>query len=127
MESIKLNQDLKNLKGEPMNASQDCCVQKPDGSLTVDKNGSYVVLSVPTPDKKLDLRKVCINALITDTTDEPITADEKYEKYKLFRRFHEAKDKIELESGDIERVKKYIGKYWPTLVMGQAYDMLQGK
>ena len=127
MESIQLNQDLKDLDGEPMNASRDCCVQKSNGDLTTDKVGNYVILRVPTPDDKLDLRKVCINALITDRKDEHITADEKYAKYKLFRKFHEAKDNIELESGDIESVKKYIGQYWPTLIMGQAYDMLEGK
>lgn len=124
---IKLNQEFKDKDGKVMNAEKECCILKPDGSLAKTSDGNYVIKIIPTPDEKVILKRICINALISEYTDEVITPDEKYEKYLLFQKFHEAKNKIELETDEIVLVKKWIGKGFGTLMMGQAWNMLEGK
>ncbi len=79
---------------------------------------------VPTPNKKLELKEICIQSLLSNIPDDQT---DKYKKYKLFKKFHEANNKIDLESEEITLVKELIGKVYGTLVMGQAYDMLEGK
>ena len=120
---IKLNKDFIGLDGKVMNSEKECCILKPDGTIA-ESNGSVVTTTVPTPDKKLELKKVCINALLANIPDDQT---DKYEKYKLFQKFHKANSKIELESGEITMLKELIKKFHETLIMGQAYDMLEGK
>jgi hypothetical protein len=123
---IKLTKDFLNLEGKVMNDEKECCILKPDGSLA-QANGAYITQIVPTPDNKLELKKVCINSLLQDSKEDAANPDEKYEKYKLFQKFHTANGEIELEAKEVEMVKKYIGKLYSTYIMGQAYDMLEGK
>ena len=68
-----------------------------------------------------------INALLAEFPNEQVEPDEKYKKYLLFQKFHNANGTIDLESEEVSLVKSRIGKAYGTLVMGQAYDMLEGK
>lgn len=126
MAEIKLTGDFLNIEGKVMNRSRECCIQKANGELAM-INGQLATVLVPTPDDILSLKKVCINALLAELPQEQVDPTEKYDKYKIFQKLHKADKKIELDSKELELVKKWIGKYWETLVMGQAYDMLEGK
>ena len=120
---IKLDKDFLDIEGKVLNAEKECCIQKTDGTLA-EKDGNLIVVSVPTPDKKFRLKEVCIKSLLAEVKDD--TTD-KYEKYKLFKKFHEANKEIDIDSGEIELVKGLIKKCYGTLVFGQAYEMLEGK
>lgn len=124
---IKLNKDFTDIDGKVMNAERECCVILDSGKFAHNSDGSLLTRSVPTPDEILTLKKVCVQALLADFAQEQIPSDEKYEKYKVFEKFHNANGKIELDAKEVVLVKKWVGKSWGTLVMGQAYDMLEDK
>ena len=123
MGAIRLDQDFLDIDGKVINSEKECCIQKANGALA-ESNGRLVTVMVPTPDKKIELKDVCIQSLLTEIPDD--TTD-KYEKYKLFQKFHKANGKINLESQEITMVKELIGKCYGTLIVGQAWDMLEGK
>ena len=123
MSSIKLDKEFLDTEDNVLNAEKECCIQKANGDLA-EVNGVLVTVMVPTPDRKIDLKTVCIQSLLTDI---PNDETDKYEKYKLFQKFHKANGKIELDSKEIELVKGQIKKCYGILIFGQAFDMLEGK
>ena len=124
MGAIKFDQDFKDLEGNVLNAEKECCIQKTNGELAM-SGGKLVTTMVPTPDKKLELKQVCIQALLTDKPDD--TPEFKAEKFILFQKFHNANGKIELTSEETTLVKNQIAKAYSTFIMGQAHAMLEGK
>jgi len=73
----------------------------------------------------MTLGDVCINSLLA-----PIQGDDekkKWRKYELFRNVRDAKGEIELKAEEIVLIKECIGKLQSTLVMGQCWDLLEGK
>lgn len=75
--------------------------------------------------KDLTLRDVCIDSLLIPNQDDK--EKEKWEKYELFKKVREAKIEVDLKAEEIVLIKKAIGKSKPQLVMGQAFEMLEGK
>lgn len=75
--------------------------------------------------KTLTMRDVCINSLLTpvQTDDEKI----KWEKYEIFKKLRDAKDEVELKLEELNVVKKAVGKIQSQLLMGQVWEMLEGK
>ena len=123
MSKIRLDKDFLDIEGNVFNAERECCIQKSNGELA-ESNGVLVTVMVPTPDQKIDLETVCIQSLIAEI---PNDETDKYEKYKLLQKFQKANGKIEIESSEIELVKGLIKKLYGTLIVGQAFDMLEGK
>ena len=121
---IKLDKDFLDLKGKVLYGHKECCIQKPDGKLAK-SDGVLVLIKVPTPKDKLELKKVCITSLLKDFDND--TPEFKTEKYLLFQKFHKASGKIDLEAKDVVLVKNQIARVYSTFVMGQAFDMLEGK
>ena len=124
MSKIKFNQDFKDLEGEVLYGKKECCVQNAKGEL-IKENGNLLIAIIPTPEDKLELKQVCIKALLTDAQDD--TPDHKAKKYILFQKFQNSNGEIELSSEETTLVKDQIAKTQPTLIMGQAHDMLEGK
>lgn len=95
---LKINQSLKDIEGKPL------------------KGEKGVVLT---------MREICINSLLT-----PIQGDDekaKWEKYEIFKKFRDAKDELELKTEEVVIIKKAVGKIQPPLLMGQVWDMIEGK
>lgn len=120
---INLKKNFKDRDGKVLNAEKECCIQKANGDLATSK-GDLVIVMVPTPELKLNLKAICIESLLADIPEDET---DKYEKYQLFQKFHEADDKINLESKEVVLVQKLIEKCYGTLTYGQAFDMLEGK
>ena len=125
--SIMLDQDILNPEGEVMNSQRDCCLQTEDGSLTTDRNGDYVIISVATPKDSLTLKRVCIRRLVIDSSDTPLNSDQKYEKYKLFDKVHKAGDSVQFTSDEFVLLKQFISDQWGSYIMVHAVDMLETK
>ncbi len=74
---------------------------------------------------EITLRKVIEDALLYPKEKEDGKA--KYVRYEMFKRIMEAKESIELTSEDIADIKKLIGETKNPLIVGQAWDLLEGK
>lgn len=98
--------------------------------LNVELKGIDGVTSLPVPSKErngkiLTLKEVCINSILT-----PVQGDDekkKFEKWELFKKIRDCKSNdIELKAEEIVIIKKSIGIIQPPLIMGQAFDLLEG-
>jgi hypothetical protein len=83
---------------------------------------------IPTANAKpMTLKDVIFNSILSPSQDDD--EKKKYEKYEIFKKVKEAgKDGlVELKAEEITTIKKSIGKVQPPLVLGQAFDLLEGK
>jgi hypothetical protein len=74
---------------------------------------------------KLFLKDVCINAVLTPFQEDK--EEDKWKKYELYKKLRDVKGEVELKVEEVSMIKKAIGKVNTTLVMGQAWEMLEGK
>lgn len=91
-----------------------------DGKPVLVKDGEE---SVP-----MKLSNVCVNALLTATEgDKKQSGEDKFKNYHLAQKLHE-KSEVELEAEEVAKLKERVSKVFPSpLVVGQAWDMLEGK
>lgn len=95
---VKVNNQLKDVEGKPLQGDKG---------------------------KSLTMRDVCINSLLT-----PVQGDDekvKWEKYEIFKKLRDAEDEVELKLEELNIVKKAVGKIQSQLLMGQVWEMLEGK
>ena len=59
-------------------------------------------------------------------SEEKQTGQEKYDNYVLATKVAEGGE-VTLKSEDISKIKEVIGKYMFPVVVGQAWDLLEGK
>lgn len=77
--------------------------------------------------KKLTLKFVCVNSLLTiSKEDMSINGVEKNERYLLALKLS-LKDTIELKVEEIVKIKDAIGKVYLPLVVGRAWELLEGE
>ena len=77
---------------------------------------------IKVADKDFTLREACMQALlIDDPSDE---SDFKLQRFNLAMNLRDAKDTLKLSAEDIVLIKKQVGKYSATLIMGQIYGIL---
>jgi hypothetical protein len=89
----------------------------------LDAEGKSIPAGLNKP--KLYLKDVCISSLLA-----PIQGDEekvKLDKYDIYKKFRDAKQEVELMAEEIATTKKAIGKLQAPLIMGQAFEMIEGK
>lgn len=89
-----------------------------------------VLSGTPYPDPKdvgrdLTLQRVLIMSLMNADPEERIDGVEKLKRYELGMRIMQAKDSIELTAEEIAYIKPMIGKHFYTVVVGQAYHLLE--
>lgn len=86
--------------------------------------------------KKLDgtslenttLRSVTLEALQALFQDEQgLSGEEKARRWALATRIYANPENIDLKVEEIATIKKLIGKAYGPLVVGQAWEMLEGK
>lgn len=100
--------------------------EKPDKKV-VDKDGKETTKKYPP----FTLRGISENVLLGQQLDEDgkpkeMSGKEKCERYDLAMRIHKAtaKDLADLESEEITLLKKLIGEGYSTLIVGQAFKIL---
>jgi len=73
----------------------------------------------------LTMREVCINSLLIPSQgdDEKL----KWERYEIFKKLRDAKDEVELKLEELNIIKKSVGRTQPPLIMGQCFEILEGK
>jgi len=111
MSTINLNYEFRRLDGEPIT----------DGGSG--KPGT------------LNLQSVVVQSLLThNEQQERIDGNEKFKRYLLAMKVNaknEVDDKgfnnFELTSEEVTLIKNLVGKYWNPLIVGQAFEALEGK
>jgi len=75
--------------------------------------------------KEIDLGHVCKTALLV-SSQEKIEGQEKYDRYVIATKIGEFVE-CDLSTDEISKIKKLIGEIWNPLIVGQSWDMLEGK
>jgi len=94
--TIKINEELKNI----------------DGKTSIIEKGN-----------PLTLKEVCIAAVLT-----PMEGDDrkkKFEKWEIYKKFRDSIDTVTLSAEDVAIIKDSIGKFYPPLILGQSFEMLE--
>jgi len=73
----------------------------------------------------MTLKDVCINSILQPEKDD--TGIQKMEAYELFVKLRNCQTEIELTAEEIAQIKKKIGLIYMPLILGQAFNMLEGK
>jgi hypothetical protein len=87
------------------------------------------VLEEKTKDKlvPITLKSVCVNAMLSMTDeDRQEQGTSKAERYKLAFKLSEGGNQ-DLSTDEIVKIKERIGKIYIPLIVGRAYDLLEGK
>jgi len=89
------------------------------------------LIEVPTgkEDPKTEpllLKNILINALITEQPNSGIAGNEKFERYNLARTIKQGHD-IELTAENIALLKDLVAKNYTPLVVGDVWNILEGK
>ncbi|MBA7465156.1 hypothetical protein ES707_00318 [subsurface metagenome] len=114
---IDFNYQFKTLDGKVI-------PERPDEEI-VDKDGKKTTKKHPP----FTLRKVCENVLLMPEIDEngepkEISGEEKAKRYGLAKRIYTGTGSVDLQVEDIALLKKLIGRHYPTLTSGQAWEIL---
>ena len=95
------------------------------GKVLTDFEGQPIKES-PRPDsKEVTLKTVCINALLGNGPDEKIDGTEKLRRYQLANKIHCGTQEISIE--EAKTIKELVGKAYNTIVVGQVFEILEGK
>lgn len=88
----------------------------------VNLNGEQIKDSDSNED--LILKTICVGALLTN--EKALEGKDKLERFELAKEIHtDKKDSISAE--EVVLLKELIGKFYPTMVVGQVYQMLDGE
>ncbi|MBA7496913.1 hypothetical protein ES702_07522 [subsurface metagenome] len=98
--------------------------ERPDEE-TEDEKGNKTTKKYPP----WTLRNISENILLAqeiDGTGKPkeMSGKEKCERYDLAMRIHKGKGLVDLQSEEISLLKKLIGRGYSTLIVGQAFGIL---
>ena len=74
-------------------------------------------------DEVLTLKKVSTNSLMASLPREELTGEQKLKRYNLANKIHAGEQEVLVE--DISLIKEMIGKVYTTLIVGQAYNLLE--
>ena len=77
--------------------------------------------------KDLTLKTVSVEALLATFSDEQsLSGEEKAKRYVLATRIYANPEELDLTVEEIAKIKQLIGKGYGPLIVGQAWDMLEG-
>lgn len=101
--------------------------------MTINFSQKFVTLggdTVPDGDKGgvLTLRTIAENALLGTFQDDTATGEEKLKRWKLAQSIHSVEvGTLNVTSEDVVLIKRLIAKAYATMIVGQAYEMLEGE
>ena len=93
------------------------------------KDGKQVEEPITTD---LDLKHICVDALFNpelgvDGRPVQVEGQEKFDRYYLASRLYSSNGIVELKSEQITLLKDLIGKGYGPIIIGQAWEALEGK
>lgn len=99
--------------------------------MKVDFNKKFVnfngeVLKDANTQREITLGEVCVEALLSTDRENPISGTEKLERYNLAMEIHSGKKEV-LSPEEIVLIKELVGKLYTTIIVGQAFPILDGE
>lgn len=74
----------------------------------------------------ITLRQIAVNSALGDhPTDAALTGIEKYNRWELARRI-QTQETLDMSSEEITKLKELIGKHYGPVILGPAYNILEG-
>lgn len=80
---------------------------------------------VTEKDKKIIIKDVVINALMSVDPQKNIDGTEKFNRYKLAQKIDTKPENCELSSEDIVKIKEVVGQGYGPLVVGFVFNLLE--
>jgi hypothetical protein len=77
------------------------------------------------PKENVTLKKVCNSSIVI-----PLQGDDeevKMKKYEIWKLLRDSQTEVELTAEQVTLLKKCIGKLQPPVIMGQAFEIIEGK
>ena len=120
---IDFNYKFVNLDGSIIPEAPDT-VEEIDGKPVMKDEKPVMKKSPP-----FTLKVACCNVLIRQEADErgrpkEIKPEEKIKRYELAKKIYKSTGLIDLQSEEISLLKKLIGRIYPPLTVGQAFEIL---
>jgi len=88
-----------------------------------DAEGKAIITGPNKP--HLYLKDICISSIL-----QPVQGEDektKWAKYEIFKKIRDAKTEVDLITEEIAVIKKAISHFQPVLIMGQSFEMIEGK
>lgn len=74
------------------------------------------------------LSRLAVNALLVNYPDEQsLSGEEKVKRFKLAQQINDADGDVEVTAEQVALLKSLIAKGYTPLVVGQAYEILEGE
>ena len=74
--------------------------------------------------RPLTLKDIIISAVLTPMQEDD--QKKKFEKWDVFKKIRDVQEDAHFTSEEIVLIKSGIGKIHPPLILGQAFEMLEG-
>ena len=71
------------------------------------------------------LRMAMVNAVLSPIEKE--SGMDKVKKFNLAKKIHDAESEVDLTVEEVSLVKERIGEVFPVLIVGQVFNLLEGK
>jgi hypothetical protein len=114
---IDFNQALRNFAGQTLKEPD------PNAKPKKDENGKEVPVL-----KEITLRDIALGALTATHEDERgLKGEDKAKRYHLAEKIYASKKEdgvVHVEAKDVDLIKELIGKSFPVIAVGQAYELL---
>lgn len=76
--------------------------------------------------KVITLGFICVNSLLSEVKDERSTGEDKVKRYELAKAIHMG-DELDVPAEGIVMLKERIGKSYLPMIVGQVFNLLEGK
>lgn len=123
---IKINSELKDLDGtSPLPKEPVLSAVALFRLLPENLQKQVIPYFVPKDSAPMTLRDVCTSSILA-----PLQEDDekvKFNKYEIYKKVRDAKEEVTLTAEEIVVIKKAIGKWQPTLIMGQSFEFIEDK
>jgi len=100
-----------------MKIKTDVVLKNLDGQVMKDNDGKGNAVDAT-------LKMAIVNAVLAPVQNEKGT--DKIKKYELAMKVHKNKE-VDLTAEDISLIKERVGELFPPLIVGQVYNLLEGK
>jgi hypothetical protein len=101
-------------------------MQRKFGTILRHLDGETIMDRSETGEKPMTLGHVAVTALLATFDDERhLGGQQKLDRYVLATKIHSAKDGVaDLTAEEVSAIKTVVGKAYPPLVVGQAFQLL---
>lgn len=127
MSKIKLDQELKDEKGNVLGTKIEAVAVTETGEIRKGKNGATLYGMVEVPELKRTLRQVIKESLLDERKVESKDEKEKDERFALWMKVQTAGKEIEFSPEEIVLIKKCINNSKNLFIKGQCSLLLENK